>query len=114
MLLETTGNCFWSLHAMAERWEQTGIFTACEAPILDTVSGGSVLDGLQFPDWSQGHVVSSNDTFAVSGGIPRAGWHLAEWGCQSPTPGATPAQHQCVSPLLSHSASDTTDEVGTM
>ncbi len=96
---------------MAVRWAETGIFNALETQILDTVSGGSVLDGLQLLDWPQGSILSSNDSFTADGCIPEADWHLPEWGCQSPSPEAASAHYKCVSPLLSLSASNTTDEV---
>lgn len=98
---------------MAERWAETGIFTACETQTLNIVSGGSVLDGLPLSDWSQGNLISSDNSLTATRGFSRANWHVPEWGCQSPSPRATSAHHQCVAPLLSLSASDTADEVHT-
>ena len=97
---------------MIEGWAKTGIFTALETQILDSVPGGDVLDGLELLDWSQDDILSSFDSYSTDVFIPGADWHLPEWGCQSPLPGAFSAHHQCVSPFLSLSASDTTNEVG--
>ena len=97
---------------MPEKWAETGIFTALETNILDTVSGGSVLEGLELLDWCHDDILSSHDSFSTDGCIPGGeDWHLAEWGCQSPSPGAPSAHHQCISPIFSLSASNTTDEV---
>ena len=98
---------------MNENWAEIGIFTALETEILDTVSGGSVLDGLQLLGWSQGDKSPSNDGLTIDGGDPGPGWYLPEWGCQSPLTGATPAHYHGGSPLCSIGASDTIDEVVT-
>ncbi len=97
---------------MAVRWAETGIFNALETQLLDTVSGGSVLDGLQLLDWSQGSILSSNDSLTADGCTPGADWHLPEWG-QSPSPGTASAHYQCVSPLLLLSSSNSADKVRT-
>ena len=93
--------------------EDGTMWSALESQSWESGSGGSPLDGLQLPDWSESGVISSNESLTGIGGLADPELQLPHWGCQSPPPGAPPAQQPTYQPpLVTFNSADISDEVG--